>query len=127
MAHVDPDTLVYESGGIKSLGQDLARDHNDFSEGIDEMFNIIDNVMNDPNHWSGPTFNDFKNKCDDFRAKDIHNMSSQIRSYVTHMDKTADAADETNAQVRNTVGENTIANTNITSTVNPYDDLGQIK
>ena len=45
---------------------------------VDGMFNVIDNKMNQPDHWSGSVYEDLKGKCDNFRKTKIETMYRSI-------------------------------------------------
>jgi len=122
---MDGDTLVYNVGAIKELSDTLLRDINDFETAIDAMFKIIDTDMNQPDHWSGQTYEDLKGKCDNFRKTSIDNMISNLKAYATHFDTTSTLAEETTSQVRNTVTDDVMTNANITSQVTGnFDEIG---
>ena len=97
------DTLVYNSDAIAELGNTLNGRLNQFNEAIEAMFKIIDTDMNQPDHWSGTTYEDLKAKCDNFRSTRIEAMANNLKAYVNHFNKTSDLSAETTSSVRGIV------------------------
>ena len=56
------DTLIYNVEAIEQLADTTERHLNEFNEAVDRMFHVIDVQMNQPDHWSGEVYEDFKSK-----------------------------------------------------------------
>lgn len=104
------DTLVYNSDSIQDLSNTLNGRLNDFNDAIEAMFNIIDNKMNQPDHWSGVTYDDLKDKCDNFRSVRIETMAANLKAYVDHFNKTSELSEETTSSVQGVVKQDALDN-----------------
>jgi len=107
------DTLIYNTEAIQDLSNLLGQRLNEFNDAIAAMFNIIDGKMNQPDHWSGETYDDLKDKCDNFRSTRIETMANNLKAYVDHFSMTSQLSEETTANVRSVVTQDAINNANI--------------
>lgn len=108
------DTLIYNVEAIEQLADTTERHLNEFNEAVDRMFHVIDVQMNQPDHWSGEVYEDFKSKCDNFRAVKIESMATNLRAYVSHFRKTSTEAGSTTTKNITYVQRDAIDNANIT-------------
>ncbi len=97
------DTLVYNVGKIEELGNVLKGLLNEFDEAVEAMFKLIDETMNQADHWTGEVYDSFKEKCDSFRKTRIDAMYNNLKAYVDHFFKTAGKAAETTSMNKETV------------------------
>ena len=107
------DTLVYNVDAISELSNTLNGRLNEFNDAIDAMFRIIDTQMNQPDHWSGVTYDDLKDKCDNFRATRIETMAANLKAYVDHFNKTSELSEETTTNVQGVVKQDALENAGI--------------
>ena len=61
------ETLVYNPAALEDLSNTLNSRLREFEDAIGAMFQTIDTEMNQPDHWSGSTYDQLKDKCDNFR------------------------------------------------------------
>lgn len=108
------DTLIYNAEAISTLADTTESHLREFNDAVDRMFHIIDIQMNQSDHWSGQTYEDFKSKCDNFRASRIETMASNLNAYVSHFRKTSTEATSTTSKVQGIVQRDAINNANIT-------------
>ncbi len=119
------ETLVYNVGKIQELKNTLANRLNEFNDAVDAMFKIIDTQMGQGDHWTGTTYNDLKDKCDNFRTTRIESMVSSLQTYIDHFQKTSTEAEETTASVIKTVTDDVAENGNITSQISgSFNEIG---
>ncbi len=110
---MDNSTLVYNSDAIAELSKTLNQRLTEFNDAIEAMFKVIDVDMNQPDHWSGVTYDDLKQKCDDFRSKKIEEMSASLKAYVNHFNKTSELSEETTTNVQGVVKQDALENAGI--------------
>lgn len=92
---MNDDTLIYTQNKIEKLAGDIQGHLNEFENAINDMFYVIDMQMNQPGHWSGKVYDEFKTKCDHFRSAEIETMAKSLKAYVSHFTKTASEAGTT--------------------------------
>ena len=109
---MDGETLVYNSSTIEELANTTAKHLQEFSEEVEGMFDVIDNKMNQPDHWSGSTYEDLKGKCDNFRITKIEAMEANLKAYVDHFHRTSEESEETTTNVRGIVTRDAEQNAN---------------
>ncbi len=107
------DTLVYNSESIQELSNVLGKRLEEFNSAIEAMFNIIDTKMNQPDHWSGETYDDLKDKCDSFRSSRIETMAANLKAYVDHFNKTSELSEETTTSVKGVVTQDALDNAGV--------------
>ena len=107
------DTLVYNVDAISELSNTLNGRLNEFNDAIDAMFRIIDTQMNQPDHWSGVTYDDLKDKCDNFRSTRIETMAANLKAYVDHFNKTSELSEETTSAVQGVVKQDALDNAGV--------------
>ena len=109
---MDGETLVYNSSTIEELANTTAKHLQEFSEEVEGMFDVIDNKMNQPDHWSGSIYEDLKGKCDNFRKTKIETMEANLKAYVDHFHRTSEESEETTTNVRGIVTRDAEQNAN---------------
>lgn len=109
---MDAETLVYNSSTIEELANTTAKHLQEFSEEVEGMFDVIDNKMNQPDHWSGSIYEDLKGKCDNFRKTKIETMEANLKAYVDHFHRTSEESEETTTNVRGIVTRDAEQNAN---------------
>ena len=108
------ETLVYNPAALEDLSNTLNSRLREFEDAIGAMFQTIDTEMNQPDHWSGSTYDQLKDKCDNFRSTKIEVMANNLKAYVNHFDKTSTEAAETTTSVEGIVTRDAIENADIT-------------
>ena len=90
-------TLVYNSGTLGSVGDEITAQKEKLETEIEGMFGIIDGFGE--TEWSGASYNAFKTYCDNYKTNTIDPMLTELGEWASKFSKMSESASETSAAV----------------------------
>lgn len=109
MAYLDQTTLVYDPAKLRALADFIYDKISKIEEKEEAIFQII-KKMGEPDHWSGESYDQMANNCQDFREKNMAQEINRFKKIAKWADDSADATEgATTAAVRK-VDDNTSIN-----------------